>query len=129
MISTKCLERCCVSRSAVAQTRLRDCSPQSISSLPESDELSGARFLSPSSRPRFRVGDNSRTSPSRSGRGSFLGVFEGRNPGVGINSRSSMSLSPEIEGCLFGLSNSGSSTVQISARSARTRSTVAGWDE
>jgi hypothetical protein len=40
-----------------------------------------------------------------------------------------MSLTPETEGGLCGLWTWESSIVQISAKSARTRSTVAGWDE
>lgn len=44
-------------------------------------------------------------------------------------SRSSISLTPETDGGLSGLSILSSPIVQISARSARTRSTVAGCEE
>lgn len=56
-------------------------------------------------------------------------AFEVGELGIDMYSRSSISLTREIEGDLLGLSVSNPSMAQVSAKSARTRSTVAGCDE
>lgn len=73
-------------------------------------------------------GDDPTTPINISGSGSFL-AFQGRNRGVGIDSRSSMSLTLEGDGGTSGLPLRASSIGKTSARSARTRVTVSGCGE